>query len=414
MTTSALDMTAQRPEAATLPRILLAGAVPGEAAGNSVSSSVLLSALSAIGDVGQLSHDIELIPRYREVEYGHRRHMRLGTQPFSAHGEALLAGLLFRRHLSSWECAWAVNSRYAGSLRAARLPYIIWEATTLRDELRATDSAAVRRAGTGTGLGATIHRALLPLGERIEGALYRGAACLLAMSEHTRACMIATHNLSQSSVRLLPHPPSPAFLEALKSTPDRGTAEAHGKASVCRLLFVGRVDDNRKNFPLLLEALTILNRGGIDARLSVVGPHTEQWRRSLEDPIRNGTVTYMGRITVSALAAAYRAHDVLALPSRQEGFGIVVAEAMHAGLPVVSTRCGGPEQVIRESQAGLLVDHDPDAMAAAIATLIHEPDRRKEMGRQGVEYANRVLSLEAFSSAVKSITEQVLRSTGER
>ncbi|MBC7789943.1 MAG: glycosyltransferase family 4 protein [Anaerolineae bacterium] len=404
-TTAARAISSHAPAVASS-RILLAGAVPGEAAGNAVSSALLQSALSRLGEVGQLSHEITAIPRYREVTNGGTRHIRLGTQPFSVHGEALLAGRFFRGRLSGWSCGWAVNSRYAGALMTAGVPYVIWEATTFRDELDATDIAAVRRAGTGSGLGAMLHRSLLPLGERIEGTLYRRAAALVAMSEHTRERIIATHSMPASAVGILTHPPTPAFLEALERSPSRRAGS--GERQTCRLLFVGRVDDPRKNYPLLQETLRLLSGKGIDFRLTVVGPHTQQWRRSIKAGAEADYVTYTGLVDMDALAAAYLAHDVLVVSSRQEGFGIVVAESMHAGLPVVSTRCGGPEHIIRESGGGILADHTPRAMAQAIEALALDTALRSAMSDRAREYAARRLSLASFYSRVEEITRGVL------
>jgi glycosyltransferase involved in cell wall biosynthesis len=93
-------------------------------------------------------------------------------------------------------------------------------------------------------------------------------------------------------------------------------------------------------------------------------------------------------------------HEILVVSSRQEGFGIVVAEAMHAGLAVVSTRCGGPEQVLRESNGGVLVEHTSEALASAIGTLADDPARRTEMGARARAYAERELSAGRFQARV--------------
>jgi glycosyltransferase involved in cell wall biosynthesis len=65
------------------------------------------------------------------------------------------------------------------------------------------------------------------------------------------------------------------------------------------------------------------------------------------------------------------------LPSRREGFGNVVIEAMAAGAPVLATRGGGPEALIRDRLNGFLVaPGDPAALAAAIAALLRDPAAR--------------------------------------
>jgi glycosyltransferase involved in cell wall biosynthesis len=79
--------------------------------------------------------------------------------------------------------------------------------------------------------------------------------------------------------------------------------------------------------------------------------------------------------------------DVLVLPSHQEPFGTVLAEAMNAGTPVVATRVGGLAEVVDDGVTGRLVaPSDPAALAAAVAdVLVH----REAMGEAGRERAKR-------------------------
>ncbi len=72
--------------------------------------------------------------------------------------------------------------------------------------------------------------------------------------------------------------------------------------------------------------------------------------------------------------------DVLVLPSRNEGMGRVLLEAAAAGVPVVATRVGGAQDVVREGETGLLVPaSDPPALAAAVACLAADAERRRQM-----------------------------------
>jgi glycosyltransferase involved in cell wall biosynthesis len=84
-------------------------------------------------------------------------------------------------------------------------------------------------------------------------------------------------------------------------------------------------------------------------------------------------VTFTGHLQNPA--GALVAMDVLLCPSREEGFGIAVAEAMAVGVPVVVARCGGPEDLIAHGTTGLLTPpHHPLAAAAAIARFTDEPE----------------------------------------
>jgi glycosyltransferase involved in cell wall biosynthesis len=141
-----------------------------------------------------------------------------------------------------------------------------------------------------------------------------------------------------------------------------------------------------------------------------VGPHARPWRESLGIGSTEG-ITFLGRVSTEDLAAAYLAHDLLVVPSRQEGFGIVVAESLHAGLPVVATRCGGPEAMISESGAGVLVSHSPDAMAAVLLELVTDRARRERLARAATAYAQRALCSEKFNDRVAQITHLLLASS---
>ena len=80
--------------------------------------------------------------------------------------------------------------------------------------------------------------------------------------------------------------------------------------------------------------------------------------------------------------------------SHTEGLSLAAAQAQACGLPVISTRCGGPEEIVDDDVTGLLVPvADPDALCRAIHTLAASPETRRQMGRLG-----RARALERFSS----------------
>jgi glycosyltransferase involved in cell wall biosynthesis len=130
-----------------------------------------------------------------------------------------------------------------------------------------------------------------------------------------------------------------------------------------------------------------------DAHLLIVGEakftdpsaryDTGRYRRDLEALAADlgvaGRVLFTGeRTDIPAIMAAL---DLLLVPSWSEPFGIVMIEAMAAGTPVVATRGGGPADVITSGCDGVLVPpRDPDALAAAVATLLADPAALRVMG----------------------------------
>jgi glycosyltransferase involved in cell wall biosynthesis len=86
--------------------------------------------------------------------------------------------------------------------------------------------------------------------------------------------------------------------------------------------------------------------------------------------------------------ACLRAFDVFVHAPRSEAFGLVVAEAMAAGVPVLATRVGGIPEIITEGETGRLVaPESPGALALGLRDLIGSAARRRELGGRGREVA---------------------------
>jgi glycosyltransferase involved in cell wall biosynthesis len=383
-------------------RFLVCGAAPGAAAGNATSTQVLCDALGTFGTVDVLTHAIRPVPAWHETQTAARRTITLGVQPALVHGEALLSGRLYRDRIRAahYDVIWAVNSRYAGMARGAGVPYLVWEATPIRDELRTMSLREVRRSGRGSGAGLVAHRATLGLGERLERAILAGATKVYAMSEYTRARVLDIHRLAPSHVDVLLHPPSRAFLDALHGLGGAAARTRRQPEDIPRLLFVGRADDPRKNLALLFDACRLLETAGFWVRLTVVGPHTARWAEAQTLP---PNTDLLGAVDLDRLAALYLSHDALVLSSRQEGFGIVVAEALHAGLPVVTTPSGGPEDVLHRSGGGVIAGFTPNEFATAIRAMVTNPEAWHRASQRGARFAAAELSFERLTENVRRI-----------
>jgi glycosyltransferase involved in cell wall biosynthesis len=120
------------------------------------------------------------------------------------------------------------------------------------------------------------------------------------------------------------------------------------------------------------------------------------------------TVTFHGAIPDDReVRTAFREAHIFALPSLQEGFGIVFLEAMAAGLPVVAVRAGAAPEVISEEETGLLVPPgDSGALANTLLRLLRSPKDRLRMGEAGrarvLRYGAKPTAL-AFLAAVAPI-----------
>ena len=176
------------------------------------------------------------------------------------------------------------------------------------------------------------------------------------------------------------------------------------------LLFVGR-HEPRKGLIELLKAFRILRKAGCRCRLLVVGsgPQEREARRYVLTR-RLGNVEFLGRVTDEEKAALYRTADIYVSPATgAESFGIVLLEAMAAGTPIVCSDIHGYKGVVRRGREGLLVPpRKPKALAAAIAELLADDDRRAAMGESGIRRA-REFSWERVTAKVDEYYGFVIR-----
>ncbi len=154
--------------------------------------------------------------------------------------------------------------------------------------------------------------------------------------------------------------------------------------------------DPRKGLPFLLQALARLLPDLPEATLLIGGDGED--RAALERQAHElnlaGQVVFAG--PVHDPPAFYRCCDLFVLPSLDEGFGLVVLEAMASGLPVIGTRVGGVPELIEHGRNGLLVEPgDASAIAAALRTLWADPALRGRLAEAGRSTAARFSSARA-------------------
>ncbi len=145
--------------------------------------------------------------------------------------------------------------------------------------------------------------------------------------------------------------------------------------------FAGRLNDPRKNISALFAAAARARRNGCEVRLIAVGavPNEATLAAVRKHGLENH-VDFPGEVDHSRLARFYREIDVFVIPSHQEGLCIAGIEAMACGVPVVSTRCGGPEDYVWPGRTGQLVGSS-DEMADAIVTLVNDRTLRAQLSQ---------------------------------
>ena len=109
------------------------------------------------------------------------------------------------------------------------------------------------------------------------------------------------------------------------------------------------------------------------------------------------------------IAPVYGSLDVLVCASLKETFGRTIVEAMLAGKPVVSTRCGGPEEIVIDEVTGFLVPvKAPQELARAILKILEDRDLAQQMGREGRKRAESSYSMQSYARHIQDIIEECI------
>jgi glycosyltransferase involved in cell wall biosynthesis len=150
-----------------------------------------------------------------------------------------------------------------------------------------------------------------------------------------------------------------------------------------RLLVINSGDTPLKGLKYLLEAVAAL-RSERKIELVIIGKQLKNgYTQGLVDSLGIADcVTHLGQVTTDELVKHYSTSTMLVVPSVYEGFGLPAAEAMCCSTPVISTTAGALPEIVGD--AGILVPPaDTQALAEAIADLMDNPDRRRQLGEMG-------------------------------
>jgi glycosyltransferase involved in cell wall biosynthesis len=187
--------------------------------------------------------------------------------------------------------------------------------------------------------------------------------------------------------------------------PAKGSADG-----IVNLLSVGAVT-RRKGHDLLIAALAVLK--DLPWRLTIVGDLT---RDAAAAGHLSNTISYVGladrvrlvgAVSESDLAQAYHEADVFVLASYYEGYGMVFAEALARGLPVIGTTGGAIPEAVPKGAGILVPPGNMPALVDALRELITQPDKRAQHAAEAKRAAtllrNWTHSAELFAQAIESV-----------
>jgi glycosyltransferase involved in cell wall biosynthesis len=182
------------------------------------------------------------------------------------------------------------------------------------------------------------------------------------------------------------------------------------------ILSVGRFRDPRKNVSLLFNAYHALSKLMPDPPLLVLAgssmPDHEDWRVALDLGIADRVRLYEN-VSNTELVELYQGARLFVLSSNEEGLGIVLLEAMASAVPVVATRCGGPEAVVLDGETGFLVPlNDPHLLAEKMFVLLQDAEFSRRLGQKGRRRVVKNYSEEAAGQAFLQVYDSLVEKRG--
>lgn len=163
-----------------------------------------------------------------------------------------------------------------------------------------------------------------------------------------------------------------------------------GDATPRTLLYVGRMDPY-KNVPLLVEAFAEAQaKAPFPMRLRIVGAHDPRYPEAADKARERGVagmVEFTGSLPYRDLVDAYRTADLLVHPSRYEGFGLQIAEAMTCGLPVVCTDGGSAPEVAGQAAKIVPLAQGAKGLADTIVSFLSDPESLRWYRMLGLDRA---------------------------
>ena len=242
--------------------------------------------------------------------------------------------------------------------------------------------------------------------QELEEPLLR-ADRLIAVSDHGSS-ILRSRGVPAERIRIV----SPGFDHL--GLPGAGTEHSARDDASLRALCVAQWLP-RKGILDLVRAWTARERP--EARLELIGetdadPDYAAFVRAAVADAPDSSVCMRGTVDDATLAAAYAAADLFVLPSRYEGYGIVYAEALAYGLPVIACDAGPVPELVGTEAAFLLPPGNVEALCGALDLLLGDPVLRDRMSTAAYRRAKRLPRWEDAVAAFRQVLKETIASRG--
>lgn len=206
---------------------------------------------------------------------------------------------------------------------------------------------------------------------------------IITVSESSADDLIAEFGIGTDRIAVIPHGVGSQFSPGLVSDDERNELRALGFPDRY-MLYVGNLEP-RKNLLALIEgAEEAFSR--TQTKLVICGAPAWDYAEIVKAMQHSEAVIYAGRLPEQLLVPAYRGTELFCFPSKYEGFGLPVLEAMAVGAPVACTRSGSLREVARDAAFEIPSVSSSD-IASTLVEAMRSPDARREVALAGIKRA---------------------------
>jgi glycosyltransferase involved in cell wall biosynthesis len=220
---------------------------------------------------------------------------------------------------------------------------------------------------------ATYHKLCKPLIKKV----WRGAAYVVANSKGLQD--LARETMPDREILMIPNG---VDVSVFKPSPKKTRHDE------IKLLYVGRLS-YEKRLDLLIEALANLKDNSWQLTIVGEGPVRKELEKKVQTHGLQDRITFAGWIDREELPATYGKADLFVFPSNSEGMPNVVLEAMASGLPVITTKIRGCEELVKHEENGLLIEPDNQAkLETALKRVLIDEGTRIKFGQASIKRAH--------------------------
>jgi L-malate glycosyltransferase len=170
--------------------------------------------------------------------------------------------------------------------------------------------------------------------------------------------------------------------------------------------FLGGLNNSNKGLDLLLRSVSLLRRKDIVLHIGGDGMLLGNFKSMAKNLGIDGICNFNGEISRSGISEFFSKLDFFVLPSRYETFGIVLIEAMACGLPVIATKCGGPEEIVTPATGLLIQKESVEELKKAIENISENLEKyNKEAIRN---YANENFGQGVFIERTSELYRRII------